>query len=372
MIDILLMFFSKKPTILFLQNNRLSLYSKTYPEGALFEFSEKATKNLTISGTEKLLEHLETFMAERNIIPGQYILVIGEEIFHQKKIMSTEKEEQQKEIAQLLKDSNITSEHQLKETFELEGSIYTIVTNKDFLEKIVTILQKLEWETVSVVPVSVFRDIANSKIKKDGLSKKEVQEISNNTKLVKAANILPPIVISKPETTEKEVLAKETTDEEESNEVPMSKINKKIILVVLIICLFGVGALLVAQNSSSIPFLTKPEPTLIPSPTTAPTPTEVPSLDKKEIKIRIQNGTGIVGQASKIKTIFEDLDYSDIRTGNSDVEDNIETTVIFSQKIPTKYKEEILEALKKVFTTVTDTTGKNDQFDVDVLTGKGE
>lgn len=51
-------------------------------------------------------------------------------------------------------------------------------------------------------------------------------------------------------------------------------------------------------------------------PTEAPTPT--PSLAREDIKVKILNGSGIVGKAGEIEELLQDEGYSDIVTGNAD------------------------------------------------------
>jgi hypothetical protein len=56
--------------------------------------------------------------------------------------------------------------------------------------------------------------------------------------------------------------------------------------------------------------------TVVLKPTTKPSPT--PSLDRKDIKVKILNGSGIKGKATDIKELLTKKGYSDIVTGNAD------------------------------------------------------
>lgn len=63
------------------------------------------------------------------------------------------------------------------------------------------------------------------------------------------------------------------------------------------------------------------------SPTKEPTATPTPALDRKEIRVKVLNGTGTAGQATEVKDILLKLGYVDILTGNAD-NFNYETTEI--------------------------------------------
>ncbi|MEO6508784.1 MAG: LytR C-terminal domain-containing protein [Patescibacteria group bacterium] len=49
-----------------------------------------------------------------------------------------------------------------------------------------------------------------------------------------------------------------------------------------------------------------------------PTPTPAPELERKDINVKILNGTGTAGQAAEVKDILLKLGYVDILTGNAD------------------------------------------------------
>lgn len=68
-----------------------------------------------------------------------------------------------------------------------------------------------------------------------------------------------------------------------------------------------------------------PSPTLKPS-KVSPTPTspasssldKVTGLDRKNLDIAIENGSGVVGAAGKVSTVLKNLGYNIVSTGNAD------------------------------------------------------
>ena len=68
----------------------------------------------------------------------------------------------------------------------------------------------------------------------------------------------------------------------------------------------GVGLIFLIKGSSALPSLgAKPTPTA--APTVVPTPTIAPAttVSRKDIAVRVLNGGGVVGAASKMKTFLE-------------------------------------------------------------------
>ncbi len=103
---------------------------------------------------------------------------------------------------------------------------------------------------------------------------------------------------------------------------------KKEILIFLAAAILSFGIFFAISRSninlSSLNFFSKPTPT----PTIGkPTPTPTPEIKKDELKIKILNGSGIAGQASKFEDILKDLEYQEIVKDNADNYDYIKTEI---------------------------------------------
>ena len=78
----------------------------------------------------------------------------------------------------------------------------------------------------------------------------------------------------------------------------------------------GIGLIFLVRGSSGLPtFGVKPTPTV--APTVVPTPTLDASLLRKDISVRVLNGGGVAGAASKMKTFLEEKGYVVDSTGNT-------------------------------------------------------
>lgn len=376
------MFFSKKPTTLYLQKNGFLLYSTNNLNGIELKFPDQSITNGVISDENKFSDAIQTFMAENNLQPSDAIIVLSSELISQKQIEGKTSQEQQEEVNSFIKSSSTKEDNLAKETFELDGKKYILITDKVFFQAIAREFRKLEWNIISVIPISLFRELSDSKMKKNGISQKELQEINSNIKLVKAANMLSEEEDKEEEKEEKkeeqeekkEIIAKDETQEEDSVPTRSFSLNRNVIYIgVIILLLCGLGFLYTQGVFSSLLNTMQPKKEVVEvakeQPT--PTPTQIPTEeDKTKLTVQVLNGTGITGQAGKVKTRLEKLDYSEIKTANGDTKENTTTTITFSSKVSKDYRDEIIKDLEDLFETVESVESKeDDEFDIVVLTG---
>lgn len=102
-----------------------------------------------------------------------------------------------------------------------------------------------------------------------------------------------------------------------------------------------------------------------PAPTSSPSPT---FLKKKDLTIRILNGSGIPGLAATTKEKLASIGFTHIETGNAQ-ENAEETIATFSAVVSNDVKGEITQELKKTFENVV-TKENGSQYDIDITTGK--
>lgn len=147
---------------------------------------------------------------------------------------------------------------------------------------------------------------------------------------------------------------------------------KWLIIFIILLILGGAGIYFFTKSSNS------PIPTPTPSfgvnpfdenePTTAPTSTPA-AVDKEEISIEIQNGTGVPGEAAFLQGKLKTLGYSDIKASNAGSTDHTATTVTFAKNTPQSVQNEIKEELEKNFKEVSVKTASTQAVDVLIVTG---
>jgi len=155
----------------------------------------------------------------------------------------------------------------------------------------------------------------------------------------------------------------------------------KTFLIIGILVLVGVLGYVIyksASGKSSDMALTEPTPydnMAAPVEETTPeslaTPSSSPSatVDKEDIKVQVQNGTGITGEAAYLQTLLKGLGYTDIAVGNSVKQDMEETQVSFGSSVPSSIVTEITTKLNSVYEKVTKTSSTSTTYDIVIITG---
>lgn len=104
-----------------------------------------------------------------------------------------------------------------------------------------------------------------------------------------------------------------------------------------------------------------------------PSPTPLPKIDKKTVKIQVQNGTGTPGQAGLVVKALTDAGYNseNIKTSNADKYDNVTTSITARdnfEEIVTDIKNLLKITFEKI-TVVSPNLDKDSEFDIVVVTG---
>lgn len=153
---------------------------------------------------------------------------------------------------------------------------------------------------------------------------------------------------------------------------------QKTLLIVGVLILVGILGFVIYKSASNKSVETLGEPTPfenLNTPTESetvvtPIATATPAaIDKAKIKIQVQNGTGITGEAAYLQTQFKNLGYTNVLVGNSTQQDLTATKVSFASTLSSALVAEITAKLNTIYQSVTTTTSASTAFDVVVTTG---
>lgn len=140
----------------------------------------------------------------------------------------------------------------------------------------------------------------------------------------------------------------------------------KTLLITGILVLVAILGFIIFRNSASEEVEATPTP-FENTPTEAPvssSPTATPKpADKSKVKIEIQNGTGITGEAAFLQTQLKSLGYTNVTVGNASSQNATATVVTFSKSLAADSVDELTKKLKELYTSVevkTSTTATND------------
>lgn len=155
----------------------------------------------------------------------------------------------------------------------------------------------------------------------------------------------------------------------------------KTILIIGVLILVGILGFVIYKSASSKSEETLTEPTPFenlatsapenPVVTSTPSATVVPSVktDKTKIKIQVQNGTGITGEAAYLQTQLKGLGYTQVSVGNSAQQNLTVTQVSFASTVPADVVTEITAKLNLLYQGVTTTTSASTTYGVVITTG---
>jgi hypothetical protein len=152
----------------------------------------------------------------------------------------------------------------------------------------------------------------------------------------------------------------------------------KTLLIIGVLILVGILGFVIFKSASNknSEMLTEPTPfenlTTLPQDETTASPEASASpaaVNKAGVKVQVQNGTGITGEAAYLQTQLKGLGYTDISVGNSSQQDLTATQVSFAGTLSSEIITEITTKLKALYQSVTTTTSTSTAYDVVVITG---
>lgn len=112
------------------------------------------------------------------------------------------------------------------------------------------------------------------------------------------------------------------------------------------------GNYLLGDNKIAFPdfkqMLSFEKPTPTPEPTETPTPTEKP-VDLKAYNIQVLNGSGVTGEAAKVKASLEAAGFKVSETGNADKDDYENTQIAAKGTVNKQYMKKLEETLEKSY-----------------------
>lgn len=151
---------------------------------------------------------------------------------------------------------------------------------------------------------------------------------------------------------------------------PKKSNGKKTLLILGTLALIGVLGFFIFKNAKKSGEEITPIATLTPIATSSPTPTSTAKpADKSKVKIEIQNGTGIPGEAAFLQTKLKELGYTNIAVGNASSQNQTVTTVTFAKSLSADAVDEIGKKLKELYKEVEVKTTTTGAVDVLIVTG---
>lgn len=342
-------------SFIYLKNNSLKFFSSEqilqlkFPQG-LLEIQEE-------TGRDQLNQAVASFVSENQIQTQKVIFILAEELLYQKNLPLNDPGITDESYQIFIKRVSFEPNKISKLKVYQEDSLYLIATSKELYLSVKETLEKIGWVVENVLPVTVL----GKEFTETGLTYEALEHLFKQIKFVNKYDFLK-------------------VDEEKAVKIsraikPVVAKNRsghkylKYIFPIVTILFFSVIFFLLFLSSSKSNNGVKMQ-TVVDLPTLAPSPPPVSTLtplSKEVIRIMILNGSGIGGQAGKLKSRLEGLGFRSIETGN--IEKKTGTSVVyFGSNFQAEMAGEIKKELEKTLGKMVEETTKSAELDVLVIT----
>lgn len=337
--------FVRPKILLFMKNNEIEVYGIGLTNVASFILTPEIFNNLDIADKEAFEKYFTQFVQYFSFKKQKLLLLLSEDLIFQKMVPSGISEAEKKAFY-----DEVPLEPEKMRKFEVikDENLLLLAVNKDIHETLSKILEKNGYPVDAVTPISAL----DTNVENNSLTQSDINNILLISDIYKY-----------------DVRSKFKVRKAPSKGLVLIALGILIANLILGVVLYfkfykpPKAEKIISENNNIMIEETIKEVT-----ESASVKEEV---KKEDLKVQILNGTGIPGQAGKVKTLLTGIGYKDVTTANSSKEDAVEAMVIFSEKVSDANKDEVIKKLEEVFETVTnaDATGVV-TYDIAVVTGK--
>lgn len=373
------MFSKSAKILLYLKAHALDFYIRGDDNVGKIDFPSVVINHLEIVDHTKLNELIISFIARSELGDQDATLLLSDEVIFHKKIGRDSPEVEEELIESFFDKVPLDKSHQAKKVIVQDDFLYPVATNKNLYEAIVKSFVNNGWKINAVVPAIVFGDLSSS------LDPELVDNILKADDLIQKYDLLHGDNNSaKYDTSESDSKPSDSTPQ-----TPKKGAFVWILLLILLVLLssggyaaykFGylkraLNKLNPPQNKTETQTQDNPKEKLDAS--TAPSSTSSAQqqstasaqLKKDQLKLQVLNGSGIAGQAAKVKEELLKLNYVSVTTGNNP-ESTSTSQIQFSKTLKADDKNQILEDIKKVIGNVNELAESISDFDINLILGQ--
>jgi len=346
--------FSNSKIVLYLRRNSLELYS-----GDRFEKLELPTAivdNIEIKDLVAYKKLFSDFITRLNLKKQSGLVVLADDIIFSK-IISDGANDQPK-IQQFIETVPFKEDKIVSKTVISDSDAMVFVTNQDIYGEVISLLESLNWTVKAVVPLNMFK--SSLSLISDNIDPQIAKKIQAEHDLIDSANFL---------------LGSEGQTKRRAKSYPITLLLLLGLIVIASASLYLASTFGLLKNPLEYLSSSKQSQSLVeesPKPTEATnsaTADDIRSLSKDGLKVQVLNGSGITGQASKVKSQLANLRFTEIETGNAIGISTEDTIVVFSDKVSAGIQTQVKTELEKTYSEVTIEEATVTQFDILITTG---
>ena len=179
------MFFSNKPTqVLYLARQTFDFYGSNNQVKSL-QVPTEVFNNLEIQDEGQFDAMVKNFLLATNLKNQRVVIILSDEVIFQKVLRETSGEIEQQEAQRFFNEIPFDPEKVAQKQLRIQNQLFLIAANCQLYESLAKILKEIGWETVSIVPITLFT-INNLQ----NLDFQSVTSILENKDLVRPLNFL--------------------------------------------------------------------------------------------------------------------------------------------------------------------------------------
>ncbi len=349
--NVMALFGQSMKTILFLKSQSLEVY--TAGKKVVLNFPENIVKNQEVLDARLLSQIIADGIKQIPKKSGDAILILSNEVLYQKTVPNTDFNAEKFEINKFLDEIPFENPNIAFIKIKDEANLSLFAANKPFFYEVKNLFTKFGFKLQAVVPAHLY-GITNEITKPE-----ELERIQSDTAPLQNGNFL-------------ESQDPSNVEDISLESKPHSYTKLFIFIVTLFFVVLIVGGLWIFQNKYA-------KTSNIPSPSSSPLPTASPvakeaekptTLDKKDLKLVVLNGTKVPGQAGKLKDKLAEFGFENVETGSTD-EVATNTLVLFDQKVSEEQKAEIEKILNEFFVKIIiQEATESAQYNIAIETGQ--
>lgn len=368
-------FFGPK-LLLLLKRHSLEIYYKDSSQVMNVSFQTSAVRHLEVVSKDEVTKTLVDAFKSANLSRQNAIILLSDHIIFERLIPGDDPEIVKKALAKFYNDVPLDEAHIAKKIMPLKGSVLALAANRELYSLIIEVAREFEWKIKAVIPMTPFAKLAENV----QLTSDQVSQVLDSGQVFKETDFLSENSLP---------LQKTEKSEEERAEGDKSK--AKIVLtisLVLFLLSFIIGSLFffnVLKVPNNLPWIkASPAPVLIREISKLPGEAQFESssssqlqlasvsgeIKRQEVKIHVLNGSGLSGQASRLKKKLAEIGFENVLTGNIENLEASQSSIVYSKKLPQIIKAELGELMDSLIEGVSRSEDNLSEFDAVINLGK--
>lgn len=362
-----------------LKRRSLEIYHKNSDNVMDIEFDSSAIRHLEVVNRDEVIKTLVDSFKSLHLKKQSAVIALSDHIVFEKLITNQDPAEAKRETLNFFHNVPLDEKNIAKKLIPLKGTVLALGANRELYRIILEVAREFEWKIKAVVPMTLF-----SKTEEETkLSQDQVNHILNADKDLEESNFLNETAIAQ------EVKPEEKKDDEDDADSSERKTSP---LVTVIIALFLVGLIIASLlyfkiislpfgsniTSSPAPAVSRvPEGTIsaqtavIESTTSAEVQeSSISAQEKSGTRIHVLNGSGIAGQANKLKEKLGSIGYANVIVGNIESSEASSSSITFAQNVKISVKGELNKFLDSLIGENEKLEETLSEFNVRIILGK--